>query len=132
MNGSDELSADHFWDAEDAEKEYHRVERGLAEAGKSLERAQGRLLTVQAVYDLFSDTLGVAAVENRGSKYSYEEESILNALNLALNPYWLPEGGKFEFGSSYGYRHSHAPWQGSLVAAKVVSETVQDAVYYGR
>lgn len=133
VNDNEELPTNYFWDTEEAEKEYYAVGQGLAEAEEKLKRAHARLLIVQTVYDRFSDTLGVAAVKNRGSKYSYEEESIFNTLNLALNPYWLPsEGGKFEFGYSHGYRHSHAPWQGSLVAAKVESETIQDTVYYGR
>lgn len=140
MNGNNELSAGHFWDSMEAEKEYHAVGRGIAEAKEKLKQMQARQLTVQAVFDRFWDTPGIAAVEDRGISYRYRgtlygllEENILDHLNEALNPYWLPdEGGKFEFGYSHGYRHSHTPWQGSLVVSKVVSETLQGAAVYGR
>lgn len=143
MNGSGELPLDHFWDAEKAEQEYHSVERGIAEAETKLEQAHRRLLTVQAVYDRLWDTPGVAAVEYRGIGYRYRgtlygllEEKVLDHLNEALNPYWLPEeDGKFD--SYYhskvpGYSRSHAPWQDSLVAVNVESEPVKAGVGYGR
>ena len=143
MNGNDELPSGHFWDSEEAEQEYYAVGGGIAEAKEKLKRSQGRLLTVQAVFDRFWDTPGVAAVEDRGIGYRYRgtlysllEEKLLDHLNEALNPYWLPEeDGKFD--SYYhskvpGYSHSHAPWQGSLVGVKVESEPVKAGVGFGR
>jgi hypothetical protein len=127
MNGNHGLPGDHFWDSEEAEQEYYAVKRGITEAEEKLKRAQARLHTVQTVYDRFSGTPGIAAVEYRGIALN-----VLDQLNEALNPYWLPEGGKFEFGYSSGYRHSHAPWQGSLVAVKVESKPVTAGVGFGR
>ncbi len=125
MNGDEELPSDHFWDSEEAEQEYDAIGQAIAEAEEKLSEAQSRLLTVQAVYDSFSGTPGVAAVVRR---FSWEEEeSVLNLLNEALNPYWLPPEGKFK-----SYDQSLAPWQGSMVVQKVESETVRDKVYYGR
>jgi len=139
MNDDEELTADHFWDSEGAEQEYYAVGRAGVEAEKKLSEAKSHLLTVQAVYTCFAKTPGAASVIRKtfiypdGSGYIEEEEKVLDGLNHALNPYWLPEeGGRFEFGYSYGYHHSHAPWQGSLIVQKVESETLQGAVGYGR
>src|SRR5947209_6673781 len=125
MNGNEELPSDHFWDTEEAEEEYYSVGRAIAEAKEKLSEAQSRQHTVQAVYDCFSDTPGVRAVVRRSSWET--EESALNQLNQALNPYWLPEEGKFN-----SYYQALAPWQGSLIVQKVGSETLQGAVGFGR
>jgi hypothetical protein len=117
MQRNDELPAGHFWDSEQAKKEYYKVEAGLDEAKEKLKQTQARLHTVRAV-------AAVAAIEYRSIG--------LNYLNKVLNPYWLPEGGKFEANYSNGYRVSHAPWQGCLVAVKVESEPVKAAVGFGR
>ena len=83
-----------FWDSEEAEQEYDAVGQAIAEAEERLAEAQSNLLTVQAVYDSFSGTLGVCHVVRRSSWQ--KEERVLNLLNQALNPYWLPSEGKFE------------------------------------
>src|SRR5436305_9843057 len=88
MNGNEKLPGDHFWDAEEAEREYFAIGQAITEAEEKLKQAQTRLHTVQAVYDRFSGTPGVAAVVRR----AYEtEENILKQLNQLLNPYRLPE-----------------------------------------
>ena len=125
MNGNDELPAGHFWDPEEAKREYYKVETGLDEAKEKLWQAQARLQTVRAVHDCFLATPSIVVFEPRSID--------LDHLNVALNPYWLPEGGKFEANYMNDYRITHAPWHGYLVVQKVESETIRDEkVYYGR
>lgn len=138
MNGEDELPSEHFWDSPEAEQEYHAIGQGIAEAEEQLSKAQGRLHIDRAIYTRFAAAPGANAVVRRGIMYSdgsghiEKEEWMLDRLNQGLNPYWLPEGGRFEANHANGYSISHAPWRGSLVAVKVESETLQGAVGFGR
>jgi hypothetical protein len=134
MNDTNELPSDHFWDAEEAEQEYHNVVLGLAEAQERLKRAQARLLTVDTVANRFAGTPGAVSVLRPSlnifnTNPLYRDKAIkrdLAALNHAFNPYWLPSEGRLD------YDQSLVPWRGCLILRNVESETVQDTVYFGR
>src|SRR6266702_1309768 len=81
MNGNDELPAGHFWDPEEAKREYYKVETGLDETKEKLWQAQARLQIVRVVHDCFLATPSIVVFEPRSID--------LDHLNVALNPYWL-------------------------------------------
>src|SRR5258708_12678589 len=70
MNGNEDLPGDHFWDSEEAEQEYYAVGQAIAKAEEKLKQAQGRLLTVQAVYNRFAETPGATCVIRKTVIYS--------------------------------------------------------------
>ena len=120
MDSADELPDDYFLDADEAEQEYYAAGPAIRDAEEKLKLAQARLHTVQAVYNRFAGTPGVAAVARRSSWD--KEENVLNQLNLALNPYWLPPDGRISPDKPPNQ------WQGSLIVQNVESETCRDEV----
>src|SRR5258708_16883723 len=129
MNSDEELPGDHFWDLEEAEREYYAIGQALADAQErqeeKLAEPQKRLLTILDVYNRFSKTPGVAVVVGRSIPYpNWERED--KELNHALNPYWLPEGGRIDA------EEPMAPWQESLVVQNVEHETCQGEVVFNQ
>ncbi len=125
MNSNEELPSDHFWNSDEAEQEYYAVGQAITDTEEKLKHAQAQLHTVQAVYDHFSGVPGVAVVlreSNPSRSREWEDED----LNQALNPYWLPAGGRIS------PEQPPDQWQGSLVVQKVETETCQgEAIFRG-
>ena len=138
----DELPPGHFWDSEKAEREYHAIERGIAEAEEQLGRAQLRLGTVlRGVYNQFCLMPGVAVVLG-AQRWPYHNDHTIYTrthadwkykyLNHALNPYWLPLDGRVSPEQPPAPWQGSLMWQGCLVARSVERETRQGEVVFNQ